>query len=987
MTNHSISLAYRSKQRQRRRSTLVTTTIAASSVALASRSFYMAAAFSPPLPFVSRASSPFTRRDCSSAAARTSHQGVSAEYLDLTRIPSPFHDAVERASLRASSDDVLLWDQYGQISNARRELSSLAGKYGGLSSGVTKESTNSSQSGDEISPDGMLGFQVEDFKDQFYNANTQFTLDDFEQFQDYASQLEKEMKIPVVRALNSRMASPTKRRVAASLLRSGQSSAMLALDKRTKSGSQKSNKCDQTGEKEEVPLWFPWLPSKSQIMCLKVKELQAACKERGLIQTGKKAELQRRLLIWATVQDRKRVSDRLTGLKDLIDSTKQKAKESDDSYDVGSLTSRREAMTSESTKDKRSKRGILGLVDQSFFDPDKPVELPPCEEEDDDEETDNKIVDEESISQLSRSFNAPSRFSNRDVREMYMQAKFADQNGDRTKSKRILRQLRDVTPHDMRVVRRLARMEQEDGNLATARMLLQKGLRQDSNNSYLLHGLGQLEREAGNDSLAKKYFRMAIEKNPSFSNPYHALGTLEHSHGNIKSALAVIKMGLKYSPTNHRLHHALGDIYLDAQMLDLAEDSYLASLQNVEREWGKSFAYTSLSFVAYAKGDIEECRALLRQSLDINGGMHAQGVIALAQLEESEGNINDARKVYRDSISKYERRRLERSSVRRESFQLEREVDPFDSAFLVNRLESQPSGSYAGDKWMNVFRSWARMEEIHGNYETAHIVFSRAVRLFPESTVLLTEWAKLQVEHNQADKAKLLFEAACRRVGGRSAEPYRLFAEFEMKRKHFQDAQSILFRGAQSVAESSESSIDCKIGLASLFHTWGVCEYHLGNDARAEQLFDDAIRVTGSGEADSNIRSLILYSMSRLEFSRQEYLLAQHCVALSLKENLLPGGNSLLWKLWADIAEMMENEHLVERCREQAALRYQEESGGTASDLSRILEERDITSNSSNGRTGPAMKEMFRRTPWYIKVCIPGRMDKSWHDGARLWEL
>jgi tetratricopeptide (TPR) repeat protein len=260
---------------------------------------------------------------------------------------------------------------------------------------------------------------------------------------------------------------------------------------------------------------------------------------------------------------------------------------------------------------------------------------------------------------------------------------------------------------------------------------------------------------------------MAMEKNPSFSNPYHALGTLEHSHGNIKSALAVIKMGLKYNPTNHRLHHALGDIYLDAQMLDMAEDSYLASLQNVEREWGKSFAYTSLSFIAYAKGDIEECRALLRQSLDINGGMHAQGVIALAQLEESEGNINDARKVYRDSISKYERRRLRRSSIHRESSQLEREVDPFDSSFLVNRLENQHSGSYAGDKWINVFRSWARMEEIHGNYETAHIVFSRAVRLFPESTVLLTEWAKLQEEHNRDDKAKLIFEAACRRVGGR----------------------------------------------------------------------------------------------------------------------------------------------------------------------------------------------------------------------------
>jgi hypothetical protein len=208
-----------------------------------------------------------------------------------------------------------------------------------------------------------------------------------------------------------------------------------------------------------------------------------------------------------------------------------------------------------------------------------------------------------------------------------------------------------------------------------------------------------------------------------------------------------------------------------------------------------------------------------------------------------------------------------------------------------------------------------------------------------------------------------------------------------MKREHFQEAQSILFRGAQSVTESSDGSVDCKMGLAGLFHTWGICEFHLGNIARAEQLFNDAIRVTGSGEADSNIRSLILYSMARLEFHKGEYLLAQHCVGLCMKENLLPGGNSRIWFLWADIARKMENEKLMNRCREQAFLRMKEEEGGAASDLSRIFEERASSSSSSPGRMGSAMKDMFRRTPWYSKVCAPGRMDKTWHDGAQLWGL
>mmetsp|Transcript_45993 Transcript_45993/g.96576 ORF Transcript_45993/g.96576 Transcript_45993/m.96576 type:complete len:214 (-) Transcript_45993:123-764(-) len=213
-----------------------------------------------------------------------------------------------------------------------------------------------------------------------------------------------------------------------------------------------------------------------------------------------------------------------------------------------------------------------------------------------------------------------------------------------------------------------------------------------------------------------------------------------------------------------------------------------------------------------------------------------------------------------------------------------------------------------------------------------------------------------------------------------------------MKRRNFVEAQSILMRGAKAVgAESSGSSSD---GMARLFHIWGVCEYRLGSLSRAEQLFDDALRVTGSEEGDYSVmRSLILYSMARLEFSRKEYLLAQHCIALSLKENLMPGGNSLIWKLWSEIAEKMENAQLATKCKEQALIRWEEErgSGTMVSDLSRLLGERQDT-KSSNGRlserTGSAMKDMFRKTPWYSKVCPPsGRMDKNWYSGAKLWDL
>ncbi|KAL7491322.1 hypothetical protein ACHAWT_000716 [Skeletonema menzelii] len=889
----------------------------------------------------------------------------------------------------------------GGISPSRRcnkQLSSLSGRYGGLGDNGHHPRIDNFQLSVSRSSENFLGFRVEDFepydpREPNDELDLHFRVEGFDNYQGEVS-VNKDGR-PVVRTLDPRNSSPTKKFVAASLLKNG-STTRLGRELTSRRSSHRKvdrNVADIEEDKSVVPPSFPWIPTESQINTLKVAQLRAVCAERGLIRSGKKAELQQRLLLWATVEGRKRVKDRLMGLKDLIETSKSKGESStleNLEYDVDALTNKRKALRKEKRRSGSNERGILGLVDESYFSNKTASSIETLMDEDEDIEEDEdydggSIVDEASISQLSKTFNAPaSTYSNREVREMYIEAKALDQEGDREKSKEVLMKLREATPHDMRVVRRLARMEQEDGNISAARGLLQRALREEPRNAHLLQGLGQLERQAGNDATAMNYFRQAIKENPTFANPYHALGTLEHTHGNIKAALAVIKDGLRKCPQNHRLHHALGDVYLDANMLDFAEESYLEGLQHGP-EWSKAFFYTSLSFVSYAKGQVQESRTLLRQSLDINGGMHAQGVIALAQLEESEGNVQAAREVYRDAISRYEKRRRRRSPFRSQS---PGEEDMFDSQSLVDEIGKQYSRSYSGDKWVNVFKSWARMEEIHGTYETAHIVFSKAARLFPNNMDLLIQWADLQSDHGEDEKGRLLYEAACHRAGDGSTKPFQALAEFEMKRRNFAKAQSILYRGAQ-MAASSNGIADGKNGLARLFHTWGVCEYHLGNESRAQQLLEDALRVTGPGEADSTMRSLILYSLARLEVLRGEHLLAQHCIGLSLKENLFPGGNSLIWKLWAEIANKMENKDLEKRCKEQALLRWEEERGGTVSDLSRLLGARGSDSSSRlPERTGSVMKDMFRKTPWSSKVChTSGRMDRVWYQGANLWKL
>jgi len=51
-----------------------------------------------------------------------------------------------------------------------------------------------------------------------------------------------------------------------------------------------------------VPVLFPLIPTKSQIMSLKLKELKEACSERGLIKSGNKDIVQERLLRWTLTE-------------------------------------------------------------------------------------------------------------------------------------------------------------------------------------------------------------------------------------------------------------------------------------------------------------------------------------------------------------------------------------------------------------------------------------------------------------------------------------------------------------------------------------------------------------------------------------------------------------------------------------------------------------------------------------------------------------
>jgi hypothetical protein len=209
----------------------------------------------------------------------------------------------------------------------------------------------------------------------------------------------------------------------------------------------------------------------------------------------------------------------------------------------------------------------------------------------------------------------------------------------------------------------------------------------------------------------------------------------------------------------------------------------------------------------------------------------------------------------------------------------------------------------------------------------------------------------------------------------RHADPYRLCAEYEMYHGNHVQARSILYKGAQANSHSSDGGLGNRRGLAELFHTWAVCEWHLGNVVRAEGLFDHSLRLTEAGEEGAIMRAFILFSIARLEYSRGELTLAQHCIGLCLKENVIPGGNAKVWELWAMIAADMGEAALEEECIVQIGKAQRKEHDNGPTGLSQLLSK------------GPQMQQLMRRDPWHDKLFGNQLLPNNFYTGVQLPKL
>jgi tetratricopeptide (TPR) repeat protein len=537
------------------------------------------------------------------------------------------------------------------------------------------------------------------------------------------------------------------------------------------------------------------------------------------------------------------------------------------------------------------------------------------------------ISKEDYIERLHKTLNATSTQSsvqqqqdisnnnNRQLHVLYQQMKAADQHGNVQQTYQLLMLLRNVAPHDGRIVRRLARWYAEQDQLVDAIGVLQNALQEPEHceNAFLWHGMGQYLQEQfqqqkdgdadSNEDILRNvtyYYRHAIQCDPSLPHPYHALALCQHSYGHIAAAMKTLQEGLSYCPQNHRLHHALGDVYRQAASLERAAQCYSKALQ-WSPDHSKGYAWTALAKVHYELDQPDKCRVYLQKALQQNP-KQVSAWVAWAQMEESLGNVDAARTICRKGAEFYEQGYL--SSVSNQVGAVHRLNDPFHK----------------------LYRTWSRLEERYGTPQETWQVHERALSLFPRIVNLYLDAASYKYEkrHNPA---------AARAILSRCLSLQPSMETFASSKVLLAAANVELHVGNATGALQWLSFQDGKKRRsASWWHMRGVAHWHLNNHQEARESFGQALL---NAKDDKSLAADIYSTKARLEYAQGACILAQHYVCLSLAHNK---NCKAAWELWYHLSS--DDYEMRHKCWKQ----YQQD---------------DLQSMK---------KHMMRKDPWHTRL-------------------
>ena len=480
----------------------------------------------------------------------------------------------------------------------------------------------------------------------------------------------------------------------------------------------------------------------------------------------------------------------------------------------------------------------------------------------------------------------------------------------------------DTSQQHVKEIRRLARLAIQSGDVSQAQQLLEQGVQLFPNHAPLYVGLATIALKFKSNQDARTYLKESIRIDPTLTHAHFMLGTMEHYAGHVALAMDVLQKGLMYSPKCHKLHQALGDVYRCAMMHDMANVHYIQALDTAPTD---KQPYAQLAFTAYDNANVPWCRHWLKEGSQVNKAL----LPMWARMEEAQGNVHEARGVIQMALAAAQH-------------------CPEDND--NNPIHVDSCTLRSGVDVKSIYTTWARLERKYGTPETMEQVHSKAIQLFPDHWELYHEWAVHQAKVGNLDRARALFHSAMETSHCQDAKPFLHLAQLWMNQGNYQEASTIFYRGAAVVKAGGK-------GTAELYIAWAVCEWHLGKIPRVQVLLDHALTMTTERE----LRSFIYYVMAKLEVYNEQYELAQHWIGLSLKENLMPGGNSKIWQLWLEVAIATHREHLIQECTSQVErLRKEEETHGIYGRLLLVVPTKETLAQFG----GTTMAELVTREPW-----------------------
>lgn len=342
-----------------------------------------------------------------------------------------------------------------------------------------------------------------------------------------------------------------------------------------------------------------------------------------------------------------------------------------------------------------------------------------------------------------------------------------------------------------------------------------------------------------------------MELDPKLVAAYDSWSRLEIECGNLRSARALNRRALelgRHGPSAARLWHACATI-------ESAAHDPVRARRAVTRGLAGAPTHPHLlqlcAKLEYGRGEAAEARRTLRL-LTTTSPMWVEGWLALARLQEEEGDAKGARDTYAEVLD---------TEVGRGAVQL--------------------------------WQSWARLEEVAGDRRAASAVYARASLHHEGDAELWVQWAKLEVDRGNGLKARELMEralAAAAPQPAAEARVYSAYAELEMELMQYDRARRLFFKGVLA----SDGDAACAHSLA-LLHSWAVCEWQLGEPDRARTLFERAARLATTPEA-----AYAWQWFAHFERAQGNAALALHYVQRSIN---LDNAVADAWELYAALLE------------------------------------------------------------------------------------